>query len=86
VLSQSALCTSGSICPNFVPPPGVEPPNLSSDLNATVGQHVTFWRANWRNANSLRGIDTFGSPHNQMEEPCGGFCLTRNVVYRVGST
>jgi hypothetical protein len=57
VLSQSALCRSGSICPNFVPPPGVKPPNfVIGDLNATVGQHVTFWRANWTNANSLSGL------------------------------
>jgi hypothetical protein len=54
VLSQSALCTSGSIGPNFVPPPGVKPPNfVTGDLNATVGQHVTFWHANWTNGNSL---------------------------------
>lgn len=44
------------VCPNFVPPPGVKPPSfVIGDLDATVGQQVTFWDADWAKENSLSG-------------------------------
>jgi hypothetical protein len=44
------------ICPGFIPPPGVIPAPGSfviGDLDASVGNQVTFWGAQWAKDNSL---------------------------------
>jgi hypothetical protein len=43
--------------PEVRPATRVKPPNfVIGDLNATVGQHVTFWHANWTTATLSAGF------------------------------
>lgn len=66
------------ICPNFVPPPGVIPAAGSfviGDLDAKPGDQVTFWGAQWANANSLSGgpaPDSFKGFTPTVPTTCGG--------------
>jgi len=65
------------ICPGF-PPPGVIPLDGSfviGDLDATVGNTVTFWGAQWAKDNSFsRGSapDAFKGFTNAVPQSCGG--------------
>ena len=57
MLSQISTLHKRIDRPELRPATRVKPPNVViGDLTATVGQHVTFWRANWTNANSLSGL------------------------------
>ena len=67
-----------TICPNFVPPPGVTPSTGSfviGDLDAAPGQAVTFWDAQWAKDNSLSGgaaPDAFKGFTSTVPKTCGG--------------
>lgn len=66
------------ICPGFVPPPGVVPAVGSfviGDLDATPGQQVTFWGAQWAKNNALSGGSApaaFKGFTTTVPQGCGG--------------
>jgi len=66
------------ICPGFVPSPGVIPAAGSfviGDLDASPGQQVTFWGAQWANSNSMSGgrpPDSFKGFTELVPQTCGG--------------